>query len=373
MRFIVSSTTLNTQLQTLAKVIASKPNVLILDCFLFEVGGGKIKVTASDNENVMYTQIAIEDEMVSGRFAVNNHTILSALRDLPEQPLTFDVDTENNIAKVLYQNGMYTLAISNAEEYPETKAMEGEASIITISGNILASNITRTIFATAQDEARPVMNGIFFDLGKEALSIVASDGHKLVRNRNFTVKSDTPASFILPKKPANLLKSILEKYEGDVVIKFNASNAEITFGDSLFLCRLIEGRYPNYNSIIPAANPNQIVIDRKQLMGALRRMTPFSGTSQLTRFHIDTGKLELKSEDVDFATRAEENIGCTYNGMAMKIGFKGTAFAEILANIESDEVNVQLSDPVRAGVIVPSVQAENEEVLVLIMPILLND
>ncbi len=361
-------------MQTLSKVINSKNAIQILESFLFEVADGKIKITASDAENVLSTSIAIEDSTAAGKFCIGNHVLLNALRDLPEQPLTFDVDVLSGGLKLIYMNGLYTLPIMGGEDYPTATTLQGEASIITLDAGVLSSNIARTIYATAQDEIRPVMNGIYFDLGTESLSIVASDGHKLVRNRNFSVKSERPSNFILPKKPAQLLRGILEKQDGvEVVIKFNGSNAEISFAVVEFICRRLDGRHPNYNSIIPQANPNQVVIDRKQLLSGLKRVTPFAGNTQLTRFHIEQGKLELKSEDIDFAIKAEESLSCQYNGLPMNIGFKGTSFAEILNNIESEEVNIQLSDPVRAGVIVPSVQAENEEVLVLIMPILLND
>ena len=218
------------------------------------------------------------------------------------------------------------------------------------------------------------MNGIYFDLTAESLAIVASDGHKLVRDKNFSIKSDVPAAFILPKKPATLLKNVLSKDGGDVVIKFDARNAEIRFADGTLSCRLIEGRYPNYNSVIPQDNPNQLTVDRKALLGALRRVLPFaSESSQLIRFHLESGKLELSSEDIDFATSAKESLVCDYNGQAMNIGFKGSSLSEILSNLESDEVIIKLADPSRAGVIIPVTQPENEDVLMLIMPMLLNE
>ncbi|MBR3122833.1 MAG: DNA polymerase III subunit beta, partial [Prevotella sp.] len=233
---------------------------------------------------------------------------------------------------------------------------------------------TRSLFATAQDELRPVMNGIYFDLTPEALAVVASDGHKLVRNKNFNIKSETPASFILPKKPATLLKNMLGKEQGDVTIKFDERTAEISFADGVLTCRLIEGRYPNYNSVIPQQNPNQLTIDRRSLIGALKRVLPFaSESSQLVRFHLDAGRLELSSEDIDFATSAKEVVNCEYAGQSMNIGFKGSSLSEILNNLQGDEVVIELADPSRAGIILPAVQPENEDVLMLIMPMLLND
>lgn len=374
MRFTVSSSALNSKLQTLSKVINSKNPLAILECFLFEVGGGKITITASDSENMMKSSIDIEDTETAGRFAIANRTILDAMKELPEQPLTFDVDTESLVVKVLYQNGMYNFTAQNADEYPSFQEVGEGATTLLIDANVLSENISRSIFATAQDVLRPVMNGIYFDLTADALAIVASDGHKLVRNKNFSIKSDTPTAFILPKKPATLLKNVLGKDGGDVIINFNEHNAEIMFGDGLLACRLIEGRYPNYNSVIPQDNPNQLTIDRKTLLSALRRVLPFaSDSSQLIRFHLENGKIQLKSEDIDFATSAQENLSCDYNGRPMNIGFKGSSLTEILNNLDCEEITLKLADPSRAGIVVPATQPENEDILMLIMPMLLND
>jgi len=374
MRFSLSSTALSSRLLTLSRVINSKNSLPILDCFLFEVNNGAITITASDSENIMQTQIQLDECDGEGSFAVPNRTILDAVKELPEQPLTFDVDLNAFTIKVIYQNGLYNFTAQNADEYPRLQPMAEGATTITMDTGVLTSNINRSLFATAQDELRPVMNGIYFDLTPDALAIVASDGHKLVRNKNFTIKSDVPAAFILPKKPATLLKNTLAKDGDEVVIKFDERNAEITYADGKLMCRLIEGRYPNYNSVIPQDNPNKITIDRKSLIGALRRVLPFaSESSQLIRLHIEPNKLELTSEDVDFATSAKEQIVCDYSGQAMSIGFKGSSLQEILNNLESEQVVIELADPSRAGLIVPETQPENEDILMLIMPMLLND
>lgn len=374
MRFTLSSTALSSRLQTLSRVISSKNALQILDCFLFEVHNQQLTITASDSENVMQSIIQLDECDGEGSFAVPNRTILDAMKELAEQPLQFNVDTESFTIKIIYQNGLYNFTAQNAEDYPRLQAITNGATVVTIDSGILSDNINRSIFATAQDELRPVMNGIYFDLTAEALAIVASDGHKLVRNKNFAIKNDTPASFILPKKPAQLLKNVLSKDGGDVVIKFDDHSAEIHFADGTLNCRLIEGRYPNYNSVIPKDNPNQVTIDRRSLLGALRRVLPFaSESSQLIRFHLEIGKLELSSEDIDFATSAKENITCDYNGQSMSIGFKGSSLSEILTNLDSDEIVIQLADPSRAGIILPATQPENEDVLMLIMPMLLND
>ena len=374
MRFTLSSTALSSRLQTLARVINSKNSLPILDSFLFEVRNQQLFITASDSENVMRSVLALDQVDGEGNFAVPNRTLLDAMKELPEQPLTFDIDLNTLTIKIIYQNGLYNFTAQSADEYPRVQPIPDGATVITIDSQTLADNISRSIFATAQDELRPVMNGIYFDLTPNSLNVVASDGHKLVRNKNFTIKSENPAAFILPKKPATLLKNVLGKDGGDVVIKFDDRSAEISFADGVLFCRLIEGRYPNYNSVIPQNNPNQLNIDRRSLIGALKRVLPFaSESSQLIRFHLEAGKLELSSEDIDFATSAKEVVTCEYAGQSMNIGFKGSSLSEILNNLQGDEVQIELADPSRAGIIIPAQQPENEDVLMLIMPMLLND
>ena len=374
MRFNISSNTLSNRLLTLSKVINSKNSLPILDDFLFEVTNGQLVITASDSENVMTSLLPLDESEGEGSFAVSNHTIIDAVKELPEQPLNIDVNFDEMKMYITYQNGSYNFPVQNADEYPKAQPVSDSATTITINASILVDNINRSLFATAQDELRPVMNGIYFDLTADSLAIVSSDGHKLVRNKNYSVKSDAAASFILPKKPAQLLKAVLSKDGGDVVLKFDDRSAEISFTDGKLVCRLIEGRYPNYNSVIPQNNPNLVTIDRKSLLGALRRVLPFaSDSSQLIRFHLDNGHMELNAEDIDFATSAKESITCEYGGQPMSIGFKGSSMVEILNNLEGDEIQIQLADPSRAGVIIPIEQPENEDVLMLIMPMLLND
>ena len=374
MRFTLSSSTLSAKLTILSKVIMSKNTMPILEGFLFEVTDSQLTLTASDSENVMKSTCPLSESDGNGKFVVSSNTILDAVRELPEQPLTFEVDMMEYTVKVYYQNGTYNFTAQNADEYPQTQPMPIDVTTLNFDSGVLLSNISRTIFATATEQLRPVMNGIYFDITPESTSIVASDGCKLVRNRCFAVKSDLPASFILPKKPPTLLKNVLTKDGGDVVIKFNDRNAMISFADGVLICRLIEGRFPNYNSVIPKDNPNHLRIDRKTLIGALRRVMPFaSESSELVKFKVDTGQIVISSEDIDFATSARESLVCEYDGKPMAIGFKGPAFSEILNNIDSDEVVIELADPSRAGVVVPAVQPDQEEVLMLIMPTLLND
>ena len=375
MRFTVSSSALSSKLNMLAKVIGSKNSLPILDCFLFQVANGEMSITASDSDNVIKSTLALTDHDGEGEFCVPNRVILDALKELPEQPLHFDVDAAGEAVaiKIVYQNGLYNFTGQSAEEYPRTQSMNDACTTVSLPTEMLINNISRSLFATASDELRPVMNGIYFDLTADALAIVASDGHKLVRSKNFTIKSESPSAFNLPKKPASLLKNILNKDGDDAIIKFDDRSAEIQFTDGVMRCRLIDGRYPNYNSVIQN-NPNEVTVDRRGLQSALRRVLPFaSESSQLIRFHIESGRFEVSSEDIDFSTSAKEQLSCEYNGSPISIGFKGSSLMEILSNLTSDNIIIQLADPSRAGIIVPAEQPENEDILMLIMPMLLND
>lgn len=375
MRFTVSSSALSSKLNMLAKVIGSKNSLPILDCFLFQVANGEMSITASDSDNVIKSTLALTDHDGEGEFCVPNRVILDALKELPEQPLHFDVDAAGEAVaiKIVYQNGLYNFTGQSAEEYPRTQSMNDACTTVSLPTEMLINNISRSLFATASDELRPVMNGIYFDLTADALAIVASDGHKLVSSKNFTIKSESPSAFNLPKKPASLLKNILNKDGDDAIIKFDDRSAEIQFTDGVMRCRLIDGRYPNYNSVIPN-NPNEVTVDRRGLQSALRRVLPFaSESSQLIRFHIESGRFEVSSEDIDFSTSAKEQLSCEYNGSPISIGFKGSSLMEILSNLTSDNIIIQLADPSRAGIIVPAEQPENEDILMLIMPMLLND
>ncbi len=374
MRFTVSSTALSSKLNALSRVINNKNSLPILADFLFDVNDNMLYLTASDSENVMKTELPLVDTEGNGRFCVESHNLLEAVKGFSEQPITFDVDQTTNIAKISYQNGLFSLPVENADEFPQPQGLNFAATEIAIPNALLAENINRSIFATAQDELRPVMNGIYFDLTPEFLAIVASDGHKLVRNKLLTIHNDQPASFILPKKPAGLLKNILGKDGDDVTIRFDERNAVINCGDCELICRLIEGRYPNYNSVIPQNNPNQLNVDRLSLLAALRRVQPFANdSSNLIRFRVDGGNLQLDAEDYDFSKTATERMSCEYNGQPMSIGFKGSSFIEILSNFDCQEVIIQLADPSRAGLVLPSEQPENQDVLMLMMPMLIND
>ncbi|WP_024994653.1 DNA polymerase III subunit beta [Phocaeicola paurosaccharolyticus] len=375
MKFIVSSTGLFSHLQAISRVINSKNTLPILDCFLVELNDGTLSLTASDNETTLSTSIEVNEYDKDGRFAISSKTILDALKEIPEQPLTFDVNLETLEIMVQYQNGKYNLVGQNADEYPQAPALGDSAAELSISASLLLSGINRTIFATADDELRPVMNGIYFDITPESITFVASDGHKLVKSMTFEAKGSDKAAFILPKKPANILKNLLPKESEDVRVSFDDRNAIFTMEKYYMVCRLIEGRYPNYNSVIPQGNPHRATIDRQMMISALRRVSVFSSqSSSLIKLRFSENLVQVSAQDIDFSTSAEEALICQYTGANMSIGFKSTFLIDILSNMASQDVIFELADPSRAGVIVPAEQEkEKEDVLMLLMPMMLND
>lgn len=374
MKFIVSSTGLFSHLQAISRVINSKNSLPILDCFLMELRDGTLSITASDSETTLSTSLEVNESDGDGQLAIVSKTLLDALKEIPEQPLTFLVDTDNLEITVKYQNGQYSLMGQNADEYPQAPGLGANAVNVTLDAAVLATGINRSLFATADDELRPVMNGIYFDITTEDITFVASDGHKLVRNKTLAAHGDEKAAFILPKKPATLLKNLLPKEQGDIQIGFDNRNATFTMENYRMVCRLIEGRYPNYNSVIPQDNPYRITIDRAMLISALRRVSVFSSqASSLIKLGLSKDRIQISAQDIDFSTSAEETLICQYDGNPMSIGFKSTFLIDILNNIASQEVIVELADPSRAGVIVPVEQEENEDLLMLLMPMMLND
>ena len=374
MKFIVSSTSLLSHLQAISRVINSKNTLPIMDCFLFNLQDGTLSITASDTETTMVTSIEVTESDSDGRFAIVARTLLDAMKEIPEQPLTFNLNPNTLEITVQYMNGQYTVMGQNADEYPQPATLGDNAVHANIPADVLLNGINRALFATADDELRPVMNGIYFDITPDDITMVASDGHKLVRNKNLSVKGSEKAAFILPKKPANLLKNVLTKEENSVSIDFDDRNAVITLEKYRMVCRLIEGRYPNYNSVIPQNNPYKITIDRAVLLSALRRVSVFSSqSSSLVKLRMGDNKLVISTQDLDFSTSAEETLVCQYEGNPMSIGFKAPFLIDSLNNLPGQDVIIELADPSRAGVIVPAEQEENCDLLMLLMPMMLND
>ncbi len=374
MNFKISSTTICNRLQTLNKVINSKNALSILDSILFELQDNILKMTASDGDITLVSSIEVNAAEGSGKFALNATQIINGLKEISDQPVKITINDEDFKVIIKYQNGKCEFNGQSGEDYPIMKSVSENAQIVTIVNNALFNGINKSLFATADDELRPVMNGVFFDIMPDNITFVASDGHKLVRNRNFAVHGDQSTSFILPKKPAKTLKDILVKDDSEVIIKLDENIAEIIVENYVLSCRLIEGRYPNYNSVIPKDNPFKIRVDRQAMIGALRRVLVFASQStNLIKIRITNNALMVSSQDNEFATNAEESITCEYEGNPMNIGFKGPFLVDILNSISSQEVIFELADPSRAGVIVPAQQEENEDLLMLLMPMMLND
>lgn len=374
MRFNVSSSSLSNRLQTISRVQSSKNALPILDCILFELSGGVLKMTASDSETTMVTTVEVTDADGEGKFAIGAKQLISSVKEISEQPITFTVDPNTFAIEVNYQNGKYNLIGQNGYDFPEPTGMSGAARSIAIDSQIMLSGISRCLFAAADDELRPQMNGVYFDMTTENITFVASDGHKLVRNRILSVHADEPSAFILPKKPALMLKAVLPKAEEDVVVRFDDRNAELQMTDYVISCRLIEGRYPNYNSVIPNDNPFRVTADRMAFISALRRVSVFaSQSSALIKIHVDQGTMTVSAQDLDFSTSAEEHIMCDYEGMAMSIGFNGPFLLDVLNSITSNDIILELADPSRAGVITPAEQEANEDLIMLLMPMMLKD
>ena len=375
MDFVISSSQLLSHLQIVSRVVNSKNSLPILDNVLMSVEDGILKITASDLESTITTTLPLENYSGDGVIATDTKKILDVLKEFPEQPLTFNINTDDKRIDITSQNGKYTLVGVDGSDFPQATQLKADKTIsISISPDILYGGITSAIFATGDDELRPIMNGIFIELQESGINFVATDAHKLVRYTRKEVKAETESSFILPKKPANILKTILPKASDDVVLEFDEKNAVFTFGTIRLVCRLLEGVYPNYNSVIPRENPNKLVVDRVELYNSLRRIGMFaSQSSNLVGLKINGNTLEISAQDMDFSISGKEVINCQYEGDEMEIGFKSNFLGEILSNISTPEVTIELSDPTRAGIILPK-DNENpdEDVLMLLMPMMIN-
>jgi len=375
MKFVISSTELLGHLQAIGRVISNKNTLPILDNFLFQLSNNELKITASDLETTLITSINLENVTDEGSIAIPARILTDTLKEFPDQPLTFDINTESFGIIITTDNGKYNVVGQNGEDFPQLPVIkDDQKTSIQLAADVLLSGITKTLFATADDELRPVMNGIFIELSSENMTFVASDAHKLVRYRRADVKADQESSFILPKKPASLLKAILPKEENEVMLEFDDKNAFFTLSNYKLVSRLVEGNYPSYNSVIPTNNPNKLTIDRIELYNALRRVALFSNqASNLIKLDLKGNQLNVSAQDIDFSISANERLNCQYEGDDMEIGFKSSFLIEILSNLASSDVLVELSDPSRAGILFPIEKENNDEdVLMLLMPMMIN-
>lgn len=374
MRFTISSNTLFTHLQAISKVINSRPTLQILENFLFTTKGTHLTINASDSENTMETYIELNECDEDGSFAISAKHILDALKEIPEQPVSISFNPGDLAISINYLNGQINLMGQSADEYPQTAEIPDDENTVNLSipADVLQKGISKCLLAVGDDSLRRVLTGIYFDITPEELTIVSTNGRKLVRNKYDQIKSEGKSAFILAKKPATLLKSVLANDEENIEIKFNSKNAVFKLAEYTLTCRLIESKYPNYNAVIPQNSLNIITVEKQLIIGALRRVSLFAASSDLIRFNIENNKIVLSSQDMDFSTSAEETVPCQYEGMNMHIGFQALPMLDILNNIDSESVTIELTDPSRAGVIKPAEQEKGCDLLMLLMPITIN-
>lgn len=373
MKFTVSSSSLLSLLATTGKVISNKNTLPILDYFLMELKGSELKVTTSDLETTLTGSITVDGVEREGTIAAPAKLMLDSLKEFPELPLEIDVNDQNWEIRINWKSGKLSIPGASAVSYPAVPTLSPEQREITLDVDTLIGGINKTIFATADDELRPVMNGVYINFAPSMLTFVGTDAHKLVKYEAKT-DSDLTASFILPKKPANLLRSVLLREEDAVKLGFDSKNAVFTLRNHTLVCRLIEGNYPNYNAVIPTNNPNKVLVDRIELLNGIKRVAVCSNpTTNLIRMDIGENRINLTAQDIDFSVSADETISCSYDGQEITIGFKSTFLVEILANIETPTVQVELADSTRAGVFKPVYDDEQRSAtLMLLMPMMIN-
>ena len=394
MKFSLSSSELAERLQAIGKVINTKNQMSILDCFLFEVSGDTLKITASDNENTLVTTLKINEAGEDFSFAINAKTVLDAVKGIPEQPVTFNVDMQNFNTTVNYQNGHFSLVSHNADEYPSYTDFPEDSAEIKVDSKLLLDSVGRALFATAPtDSAHPVMSGVLFDITQKDetnnedanVSIVASDGRKLEYTRWANENNVQAGQYVLSNKPALLLRSLLARESGEITMRFAKEKAEVRMNTFSMTCRLIDGKFPAYNKVVPKNNPNRLTVNRMAFINMLRRVLVFSdAVSSLVKLHMEADQLVTSVQNIDYSLSAEESMICEYDGMPMNIGFKGTTLVDFLNNIECENIEFQIADQSRAVIIVPSPQPNavkdddgnaksKEEIVMLLMPSIIND
>lgn len=376
MKFVISSGELFKHLQAIGKVISSKNTLPILDNYLFQLEENVLTITASDLETTLITTMMLEEPVGSGSIALDAKRLNEILKEFPEQPLTFEINNDNFKVELKSDKGEYAIMGQNPEDFPQLPDVNEEKAFkANLSSDVLNQGVTKTLFATADDELRPVMNGIFIEISSDNVIFVASDSHKLVRYTRTDFTADASASLILPKKPASLLRNIIPKGEGTVEFEFDDKNAFFTMSGYKLICRLTEGKYPSYNSVIPSDNPNKLIIDRLEFYNCLKRVSVFSNqASYLIKVAVSNNQVIVSAQDIDYSISGVETLPCQYDGDDMEIGFKSIFLIEILANLSTPDIILEMSDPSRAGLLFPfEGENENEDVLMLIMPMMINN
>lgn len=371
MKFIVNSAYLLKQLSNINGVITTNPVVPILENFLFELEKGSLTVTASDLQTSMITELQVESKE-KGSIAVPARILLDTLKNLPEQPVTFSIDESTYSVEIISDNGRYKLSGENATDFPKVPTVSGDFSA-NISTEVLARAVNNTIFATSNDELRPAMTGVYVSLGDKNTTFVATDGHRLVRYRRNDVTSDNGASIIIPRKALNLLKATLPSENAEVNVNFNLSNAYFKFNHIRMICRLIDERFPDYENVIPSSNNIKMAIERTDLLGALKRISIYANkTTHQVRLKITGSELQISAEDLDFSNEANERLSCEHDGEDIEIGFNAKFLIEMLTNMDSSKIRLTMSAPNKAGVLHPAEKDSNEDILMLVMPVMLN-
>jgi DNA polymerase-3 subunit beta len=373
MKFIISSTLLLKNLQAILGVINTNNTLPILDDFLFELHDHSITITSSDLETTMRVIITPDMSEETGSIAIPAKILVETLKTFPDIPVSFSINPDTLMIEISAGEGKYKLSGHKCEEYPRTPSLEDTTSI-TIDSHLMSQAINKTLFATGNDELRMVLSGVFCELSPDDVTFVATDAHKLVKYKRTDLKSADSASFILPKKPLNLLKNILSSQDVQVTIEYNKTNAFFSFSNIHLICRLIDGKYPNYDAVIPKENPNKLTIDRHALLTSIRRVSIFANQStHQIRFKVSGQELILSAEDIDFSNEAKERLNCSYHGEDMEIGFNSKFLLEMLSNIETEEISLEMSAPNRAGILTPlNNENKDEDILMLVMPVMLN-
>lgn len=370
MKFIVSSSQLLKQLQHIAGVINANTVLPILEDFLFEVEKNKLTVVATDLETVMRIQLDIEAKD-SGKVCIPSKILLDSLKNLPDQPLTFNIDKNFGI-EITSDNGKYKVMGENPDNFPKEPAADDTTSF-KMTATALITAINKTSFAVSNDDLRPAMTGVFFELNKDYLQFVATDAHRLVRYKRTDVSCPSQDSFIVPKKPLNLLKAALPDNEDEITINYNSNHLFVKHGTTQMSCRLIDARFPDYKVVIPSDNPYKLVVNKSLFQSALRRISVFSNKStNQVALNISGSELQMTAQDIDFSFEGNERMKCQYDGEDLTIAFNARFLIEMLNAADGDEVKIELSTPTKAGILKPTESEDNEELLMLVMPLMLN-
>ncbi len=373
MKFIISSSELLKQLQLLSGVVSNNNTLAILDNFLFDLQGSVLTLTASDLETTVSTRVSVTSES-EGKICVPAKLLTDTIKTFPEQPLTIRTKGEENLFEIVSEQGNYSFGFEKGDDFPVAPELESPSKV-KLSNVVLKEAISKTLFATGNDELRPVMTGVLFQLGTESCIFVATDAHKLVKYTRKDIQATENVKFIVPQKTLNIIKNASNNDDNDLTIDYNQVNARFTFGNTTFICRLIDGKYPNYQAVIPTENPNVLTIDRIAFLNSIRRLSIFSNkTTHQIKLDLKGNKLQLSAEDIDFSNKAEERLNSDYVGENLIIGFNSKILSEMLSILNTEDVTLEMSEPNRAGIIQPvGGLEEGEEILMLAMPIMINE